>query len=38
MIFDAGANCKDVLDRIVLDGNNFLTRKKLNKSDDSLFG
>jgi transposase len=38
MIFDAGANCNDVLDRIVLDGNNFLTRKKLNKSDDKLFG
>ena len=38
MIFDAGANCKDILDGIVLDVNNFLTRKKLNKSDDKLFG
>jgi len=38
MIFDAGANCKDVLDSIVDDGNNFLTRKKLNRSDDKLFG
>jgi len=38
MIFDAGANCKDILDQIVDDGNNFLTRKKLNKSDDKLFG
>ena len=37
MIFDAGANCKDILDQIVDDGNNFLTRKKLNKSDDKLF-
>ena len=37
MIFDAGANCRDVLDQIVSDGNNFLTRKKLNKSDDKLF-
>ena len=37
MVFDAGANCKDVLDLIVSDGNNFLTRKKLNKSDDKLF-
>lgn len=37
MIFDAGANCKDVLDQIVSDGNNFLTKKKLNKSDDKLF-
>ena len=37
MIFDAGANCKNVLDRMIDDGNNFLTRKKLNKSDDKLF-
>ena len=36
-VFDAGANCKDVLDLIVSDGNNFLTRKKLNKLDDKLF-
>jgi len=37
MIFDAGANCKDILDRMIDDGNNFLTRKKLNVSDDKLF-
>lgn len=37
MISDAGASCKDVPDRIVLDGNSFLTRKKLNKSDDKPF-
>jgi transposase len=37
MVFDAGANCKDTLDRMIGDGNNFLTRKKLNKSDDKLF-
>jgi len=37
MVFDAGANCKDILDSIIADGNNFLTRKKLNKSDDKLF-
>jgi transposase len=37
MIFDAGASCKEVLDRMIDDGNNFLTRKKLNRSDDKLF-
>lgn len=37
MVFDAGANCKDILDRMILDKNNFITRKKLNKSDDKLF-
>ena len=37
MIFDAGANCKSVLDRMIEDKNNFITRKKLNKSDDKLF-
>ncbi len=36
MIFDAGANCKDVLDQIVLDGNNFLTRKKLKYNHQNL--
>ena len=38
MIFDAGANCKNILDQMIEDGNNFLTRKKLNRSDDRLFG
>jgi len=37
MIFDAGAYCKDLLDRMIDDGNSFLTRKKLNRSDDRLF-
>jgi len=37
MIFDAGAYCKDLLDRMMDDGNDFLTRKKLNRSDDRLF-
>ena len=37
MIFDAGANCKNVLDQMIDDKNNFLTRKKLNMSDDKLF-
>lgn len=38
MIFDAGANQKDVLDGIIGDRKHFLTRKRLNKSDDKLFG
>ena len=38
MIFDAGASCKNILDQMIEDGNNFLTRKKLNRSDDRLFG
>jgi len=37
MIFDAGANRKDVLDMIIDDKRHFLTRKTLNKSDDKLF-
>ena len=37
MIFDAGANRKDILDMIVGDGGHFLTRKRLNKSDDAIF-
>ncbi|MFA6805175.1 MAG: transposase [Candidatus Methanomethylophilaceae archaeon] len=37
MIFDAGANQKDILDSIIDDDRHFLTRKKLNKSDDKLF-
>lgn len=38
MIFDAGANQKDILDGIIGDEKHFLTRKRLNKSDDKLFG
>lgn len=37
MIFDAGANHKDILDSIIDNGKHFLTRKRLNKSDDGLF-
>lgn len=37
MIFDAGANSKPILDMIVDDGKHFLTRKRLNKSDDKIF-
>ena len=37
MIFDAGANQKDVLDMVVGDGKHFVTRKRLNKSDDKIF-
>lgn len=37
MVFDAGANCKDILNQMMDEGNDFLTRKKLNRSDDRLF-
>ena len=37
MTFDAGASHKDVLDTIIADGRHFLTRKRLNKSDDRIF-
>ena len=37
MIFDAGANRKDILDIVVRDGKHFITRKRLNKSDDKIF-
>ena len=37
MIFDAGANRKDILDMVIADGKHFITRKKLNKSDDKIF-
>ena len=37
MIFDAGANRKDILDMVIEDGKHFITRKRLNKSDDKIF-
>lgn len=37
MVFDAGANQKDILDTIIADRKHFLTRKRLNKSDDKIF-
>ena len=37
MVFDAGVNQKDVLDAIIVDRKHFLTRKRLNKSDDMIF-
>ena len=37
MIFDAGANSKPILDMVLDDGKHFLTRKRLNKSDDRIF-
>ena len=36
MIFDAGANRKDILGMIIDDGKHFLTRKRL-KGDDAIF-
>ena len=36
MVFDAGANNKAVLDTIVEDGKHYLTRKRFNKSDDTI--
>ena len=38
VVFDRGANDKANLDRIGLDGNDYLTAKKLNASDDPIFG
>jgi len=37
VVFDRGANDKDNLNRIELDGNDHLTAKKLNSSDDAVF-
>ena len=37
IVFDKGANDKKNLDGIVLDSNDYLTSKKLNKSDDKVF-
>lgn len=37
VVFDRGANDKPNLDRIELDGNDYLTAKKLNVSDDAVF-
>lgn len=37
VIFNAGANSKPILDMITDDGKHFLTRKRLNRSDDRLF-
>lgn len=37
MIFDVVANSKPILDMITDDGKYFLTRKRLNRSDDRLF-
>jgi transposase len=37
VVFDRGANDKKNLERIELDGNDYLTAKKLNKSDDQYF-
>jgi transposase len=37
VVFDRGANDKENLERIELDGNDYLTAKKLNKSDDQYF-
>jgi len=36
-VFDRGANDKSNLDRIELDGKDYLTAKKLNVSDDAVF-
>jgi transposase len=38
VVFDRGANDKTNLDRIGLDKNDYLTAKKLNSSDDAIFG
>jgi len=37
VVFDRGANDKSNLNRIELDGNDHLTAKKLNSSDDAVF-
>ena len=37
IVFDRGANDKENLERIELDGNDYLTAKKLNRSDDQYF-
>jgi len=37
VVFDRGANDKTNIDRIELDGNDYLTAKKLNSSDDAVF-
>ena len=37
VVFDRGANDKGNLERIELDGNDYLTAKKLNQSDDQYF-
>lgn len=37
MVFDAGANQKDILDVITADRKHFLTCKRLNKSYDKIF-
>jgi transposase len=37
IVFDKGANDKKNLDGVVLDRNDYLTSKKLNKSDDKVF-
>ena len=37
VVFDRGANDKENLERIELDGNDYLTAKKLNQSDDQYF-
>jgi transposase len=37
IVFDKGANDKRNLDGVVLDRNDYLTSKKLNKSDDKVF-
>ena len=37
VVFDKGANDKKNLDGIVFDSNDYLTSKKLNKSDDKVF-
>ena len=37
IMFDRGANDKDNLNRIELDGNDYLMAKKLNSSDDAVF-
>ena len=38
VVFDRGANDKSNLERIELDSNDYLTAKKLNTSDDAIFG
>ena len=37
LTFDGGAAGKGMLDRIIDDGNHFITIKRLNKSDDGIF-
>ena len=37
IIFNAGACCKDILDRMIDESNNFPPKKKLNRSNDGLF-